>query len=342
MMGLHSDLGVQPTVVVRSPLRTPRERPRFGLIVNPRSRGNVGLRTLPSYGVKGGAPTNHDELRSVLRELARRETNLLLVRGGDGTLREVLSALPEAYGSDPFPAIGLVKAGSTDLVAGEVGGCTDDDAVARLMRGAEEDALVRVRRPVLRVERAIDEYGVMRTVRGMLLGAGVFTHATQVGQRMLREEGTSHSAMVARTVSSLVRKLVFEGDPDGLMRGRPLALRDARAERLEGPAPDRFLTLVSGLRERLFLGRSPFFGEAADDELRHLTIDGPARHLARAFAALAIHRPQLAGPDWHSGASKSLVLETIDPFVIDGELFRAPPEGRVRIHADRPITFVSP
>ncbi len=314
-----------------------------GLIYNPRSAGNRGRVPIRVPGIPSASPETRQELARALADFARREVRVVIVCGGDGTIREVLSAIPSAYLGAPTPGLAIVAAGNTDLIAGEVGAIRRSDDIGLLAARGREGSLRVTRRPVVAVERAIDDRGDARSIRGLLFGAGIFARATEIGQRLSQSDGSSHAAMIARTVAILARRLVLEGDPEGLLVGHEIGLSvDQNDETFRHSFRRRFLVLVSGLRERLFLGRTLFWGGGAESDLRYLSIDAPARNLVRSFASVAMNRPCLAGDDWTSGATSAIAIRTTSAFVVDGELFRPDESGIVRLRASAQTTFLSP
>jgi hypothetical protein len=317
------------------------ETPKFGVIYNPASAANLGQAPLRAVGVACGTPQTREELVSVLRSFARAEVNIVAVSGGDGTIREVLTAIPAAYGRQPHPAIAILPAGRTDLIAGEVGSSGRRDELGRLLSAAKDGALRSTRRPVFRVEGVVDADGRAVTPRGMLLGAAAFAYGTELCQTEVHADGASHSTAVGITVARVVGRILFKGDPDGVLQGEPLALSADAQPDPKGPGAKRSLLLVSTLRERLVLGRTPFFGEYREDQLQYVDVDAPAPGLTRALGSMVMGKPWLAGPGWNAGAANTLQLHISRSMIIDGEVFR-PVDGRVRITTDPVVNFVAP
>lgn len=159
-----------------------------GLIYNPRSAGNRGRVPIRVPGIPSASPETRQELARALADFARREVRVVIVCGGDGTIREVLSAIPSAYLGAPTPGLAIVAAGNTDLIAGEVGAIRRSDDIGLLAARGREGSLRVTRRPVVAVERAIDDRGDARSIRGLLFGAGIFARATEIGQRLSQSE----------------------------------------------------------------------------------------------------------------------------------------------------------
>ncbi len=328
-------------VFVRPTRRAP-EPTKLGVVYNPRATANVGRSPLRAIGTPCVAPTTHAELLDALRELAAREVGVVAVSGGDGTVRDVLSAIPQAYAGMPEPGIAVLPAGRTDLIAGDIGAQAREDEVARLLAGTRDRSLRAHLRPVFRIDEVVAPDGEVRTVRGMLFGALAFEVATRIGQGEIHATGASHGKAVTMTVLKTLENLFLRGDPDALRRGRRVGLCvDGRPD-AAGPDAMRSLLLISGLRGDIVLDRSPFWGPALPHELRYLDVDAPASGVVRAFGALMARLPWLAGKSWRSGAASILELQMDRPFVVDGEIFE-PQAGRpVRLVSDGPTRFVSP
>ncbi len=319
-----------------------RERVRTGLIYNPKATANKGRAPLRAVDVPCAVPTTREELKDALRDFARREVGTVAVSGGDGTVRDVLSALPDAYRDAPLPAISIIASGRTDLIAGDIGAQGRNDELARLLAATKNGTLRKSTRPVLRVDRLIDHEGrLRRNVRGLLLGGAAFAYATQVGQGEIHATGASHTKAVAMTIATVLRRVLLQGDPDRLRSGQPMRLQaDGRAD-VMGENASRALWIVTGLRNGFVAGFNPFWGDVGADELQFLDVAAPAKGVARAFASLVMRKPWLAGDGWNTGRTRSLEVEVDSPVVIDGELFHPLPGYPMKITADAPTTFVA-
>ena len=94
---------------------------RLGVISNPVSDGNRGHPAIAGFAASHpelifAAPPAVAALPDVLADFARRGVDVLGVDGGDGTLRDVLTALPRGYDAN-WPAIAMLPSGKTKLVA---------------------------------------------------------------------------------------------------------------------------------------------------------------------------------------------------------------------------------
>lgn len=314
---------------------------RLGLIRNPFSQRNKGGVELPAdaarlFGGHIAAPDTPEKLRAVLDGYARAGVEMLVVDGGDGTVREVLTALPHAYDNAP-PAIAILAAGKTNLIAADVGTTGyGPRGLAGLVRAAHEDTLGRrlTRRPVLSLHWPDGEHG---NVRGMLMGAGAFTRGTDLANAAIHKAGFTQEIAVALTMAGVLGRALIGNDPHGWLAGE-----EFRFTADGGPPQDgnRFLFLTTTLN-RLIMGLWPFWDQG-DSPLRYLDVAANPPRLLTALPRLMTGRPSHAmrqSGAYRSGGAERLELHLTRPLIMDGETY---PPGRVILSASDSITFVQP
>jgi hypothetical protein len=317
---------------------------RLGLIRNPRStrnkHGGGDFRVLAAQllGLFYAEPATPEELAETLADFARHEVGIIAIDGGDGTVREVLTALPGAYGED-LPALSIIASGKTNLIAADVGTPGHGPkAVARLVDAARQGRLgSRIhRRPVLEAAWAD---GSRPPVIGMFLGAGAFTRGTALAQTEVHAKGVNHGPAVALTIATVMARVLRGNDADGWLTGEPMRLSKDGAE---DPKSARFLMLATTL-QRLVLGIWPFWGGGAEP-IRWLDIEAHPRRLARALVPVmrGKPRPWMEAGGYHSGTCTTLDMNLSGDFIMDGEVFSPGPLGSVRLTAARTIDFVIP
>jgi hypothetical protein len=315
---------------------------RVALLRNPLSRRNRDGRAqawdadVPD--LVRAEPEGREALRETLSEFERREVGLVVVDGGDGTVREVLTALPEAY-AGALPALAVLASGTTNLIAADVGaGRSAPDAVAALSRIAREaPALAPVeRRAMLEV---VWPDGSHPPVRGMFLGACAFTRATDLSMKLVRQGRVDEGAGVAATLLSAMAQTVVGPERERWLQGDGARLAADGGAPAEGP---RFLVLATTLH-KLLLGLWPFWGEG-EGEVRWLDIAAPPKRLAAALPAVLRGRPRpwMAEAGYLSGRTQGFDLALAEPFVVDGEHFAPGPAGEVRVRAGPVVDFVVP
>jgi diacylglycerol kinase (ATP) len=94
---------------------------RIGVVRNPKSHGNrVHPPGPPPEGVRLVEPFGREALRSALEDFAREGLDLLVIDGGDGTVRDVISLLPHTFGED-LPLLAVLPSGKTNVLAIDLG-----------------------------------------------------------------------------------------------------------------------------------------------------------------------------------------------------------------------------
>ena len=116
------------------------------MIYNPRGDRDQGAGvvsdTCPQVHVS--VPGNRDALPDALSEFARDEIDLLVISGGDGTVRDVLTCGDGIFG-DNWPAIAILPKGKTNALTVDLGVPIDwnlQDAIEAFDKGGRM-----VRRP---------------------------------------------------------------------------------------------------------------------------------------------------------------------------------------------------
>jgi hypothetical protein len=317
---------------------------RTGLVRNPLSRRNRTGRSdgwwrdLADPDLIHAEPATPEDLLQTLKDFARREVRLLVVDGGDGTVREVLTALPQAYGDSP-PAVAVLASGTTNLIAADVGaGRADAGAIALLAE------IARSGRSAANVQRrATVEVswpdGSRPPVSGMFVGACAFTRATDLSVGLVREGRVEEGAGVAVTLLSSMAQTLVGPERERWLQGDIIGVARDGGEVVRRP---RFLMLATTLH-KLMLGIWPFWGEG-EGALRYLDIAGSPKKLPVALPAVLRGRPRkwMEAAGYHSGCASTLDLTLTEPFVVDGEQFEPGPGGQVRLRAGQSIDFIVP
>lgn len=266
-------------------------------------------------------PRTFTELDDALTEMRDAGVTRLIINGGDGTVREVLSRAPEIWAANALPDYVIAPSGNTNLIARKVGGVTGRDL--RLLWRSPDAALRRRTLPLLSVRR-IGE----RTLRGAIMGIGAYEVATRVARDQINAR---HGAQVALAVLNLLRSDEMR---DGVMCR--VAHDDAA-----GGYRQRMLFGVTSLPGRLISRFEPFWGDQSRP-LRWLDISARPKGLIRAAPHLAFGAPRpWMADDYHSGSSNRISMTIEAPFVMDGEAFAAGADGGVTIASGETATFLT-
>jgi len=330
--------GVVAARVAPRPFRMDAAAPGLvGVVRNPRSRLNQGADAATSSGanVLIEAPETRAALRDVLAGFAARGIDLLVIDGGDGTIRDVLTCAEDAWGAH-WPRIAILPAGKTNALAIDLGipaGWTLDEAIAAATSGRV------VKRGAIEMAPAS---GTGTVVRGFLLGAGGFVAATELAQHTHRF-GAFNGLAVALAVVGAVGSTLFGRADNRWRRGSRMALRytgDITALHGAETRSDRrrYMMLASTL-ERLPAGLKPFGSPRAG--LKTLVVDAPPRQLATSVPWLlsGSEVAWLEERGYHRIDADAAEITLDDGFILDGEIF---PGGAYTMRRGAPLRFVAP
>jgi hypothetical protein len=275
------------------------------------------------------------ELGPALDELERREIEVLVLNGGDGTVQCAITALLRDPQRQRLPAVAPLRGGRTNMTSKDFGADRDPvRGLARLLEAADAGQLgpLAVARPVLRVRsarRGADQYG-------MFFGGGLIYRAVHLVHRLLPPD-RQDVVGAGLVTGALVGKAVFH-PTSGILT--PDKCR-VRADGRDLTDAELYL-LISTTLERLFLGMNPFWGRGSGG-VRLTTLASRAKWMALAAPGILAGRP----PRWLS-PERGYASERVDRaelrisggFTIDGELFDPEPEELIELSADRRITFL--
>jgi len=315
---------------------------RLGLIRNPKSQrnkdggGDMPVQAAALLGFYFAEPSSPQELRETLDDFARGGVDVLCVDGGDGTVRDVLTALPAAYGDRP-PKLAILAAGKTNLIAADVGTTGyGRKGLNRLVQAAKDGTLAQrtTRRPVLSIHWPDGEHG---DIRGMFMGAGAFTRGTDLANAAIHKAGFTQELAVALTMAGVLGRALIGNDQHGWLAGEAFSARFDDGSEQDG---NRFLFLATTLN-CLIMGLWPFW-DYGDRPLRYLDVAARPPGLLCALPRLMTGKPNRRMRDcgaYRSGGADTIGLHLTRPLIMDGETY---PPGHVILSARDSIDFVQP
>ena len=308
---------------------------QVALVRNPSSTRNL----------KSGAPapvpdqvrlidcSDFDGLTGNLAAARSAGAEVILIDGGDGTVREVLSRLPEIWG-ETLPHIGILPRGNTNLIARKVGGLHSKYAIAEVLRRCESGLpLPLSRQPLLRLDYPSGEHPA---IRGFMFGWGAYAEGTRIAREEIAARGTGQ---VTRAVLSTLRRALFGAERTAFRRGVATGISIDGAPVLNAA---RLIGLATTLPRSLVAGINPFWGEGPGP-IRWLDIHAPGHRLALAapFVALGWPRRWMTRSGYASGRAVRIELHLDTPFIMDGETFPPGTGGPMILTASEQISFIS-
>lgn len=314
---------IKPSPVVRTGSM------RVGVICNPKSHRNHGAvyaaGAANASRVSVAAPRTHGDLNRALAGFAEARIDVLVIDGGDGTVRDVLTGAGMIW-KERLPTVAVIPSGRTNALAIDLDLPTDwsiDDALASVL-----DGRIVKRRP-LEVTRA----GNSAPLRGFLFGAGAFVTGTELALAN-RPAGAFSSMMVGMAIGKAVLNTLFGDDAGRWRAGMPMRLH------VEGATPEearRYLLLASTLG-RLPMGLK-IFGRGTGG-MRLLDIDGPPKRILAALPPVLTGRADawLARQGYRRRDVELFDLDMESDFVLDGERFAG---GSLTVRRGSPISFAT-
>ncbi len=317
-------------------------RPRIGIVSNPRSRRNRSQ--LPEVErILANHPAIHhcvlsgeDDTDRALEQFAAAGVNVLAINGGDGTVARVLTQLLSMRPFSQMPSIVLLPGGTTNMNAADIGmrGRLKKN-IGHLVHWAESghDNIERLIRPVLRVRhtpRKAARYG-------MFFGTGSITRGMEYCQGSIHTLGLTDEFGPAITTIRAIW---------GMLRQDPVftAPQPTRVELDSGTDTsirELNLLLISSL-ERLFLGFHPYWGD--EDAPLHCTwLQKPTNKLLRVIPCMlrgrqCKHMSRENG--YYSANATQIRLWLNGSFAIDGEIYHVDNEHPIIVDNGGELEFL--
>lgn len=319
-------------------VRRGRAVPLVGIVRNPRSHRNNGHapEMADCSNILTQTPRTREELRNTLLEFARRGLDYLVVDGGDGTVRDVLSAGADIFGAQ-WPTLIVLPKGKTNALAVDLG-LPNRWSLAEALNAAYQGRTVT--RAPLRISPADQE---SRCVQGFILGTGVFSIATEAGQEAHRR-GLFNSFAVGLTILWGVLQTLFGGRNNPWRACMPTRIVDRRTGvhlpyHGRGSADERYLTIATTF-QRFPLGARPF-GRNPGPGIKLAVVDWPIRWLVALLPAMmfGLNFRWLAGKGAQRVSASDVEMDMGGTFILDGEAF---PAGRYVVAEGPQIEFVVP
>lgn len=311
--------------------------PRVGVIYNPRSHRNKGqdLDCDISPHIFIAQPGERDQLPTALCELAKSGIDLLVINGGDGTVRDVLTCGVSVFG-DNWPAIAVLPKGKTNALT------VDLDAPSDWSLQGAIDAFQNGRRIHRRPMKVTNAQSPEASVLGFIMGAGAFTLGTRAGQSA-HKLGAFNSLAVGVTTVWGILQAFFGTNRNPWRQGVKVELYadDARTPFVHsgnGDPARRQLLLASSLG-RFPAGIRPF-GNLGDG-LKLAVLDQTKRRTLTILPAVIMGAKvkNMHDRGFHQAGVSRFEMEIDDQIILDGEAF---PAGRYTVEPGPELEFVAP
>lgn len=310
---------------------------RIGVIRNPRSHRNRLVRDDLSAFPEAilVEPKSKDGLGEELGRLNEAGVDVLVIDGGDGTVRDVLTRGHAIFGNR-WPHLLVLPKGKTNALAIDLGmpGSLVLEQALRGMVGARRE----LRRPLL-LECLADKRA---PVLGFIMGTGVFSTAIDAGQVAHRFGAFQGLAVALTTGMGVLQALFgFGQTPWRAVTRHDIRVGETRSVLVNRFDPEEGRRFAAGFStlSAFPIGLKPFAGEPGP--IRYVVFDKPLRRtMALAPAILmGMDKPLLERLGVHRGSAECIELDLGGRFILDGEAF---PPGPWRVSLGPQLTFLVP
>ncbi len=327
------------------PARHAPSVPLVGIIRNPRSHRNKGqaAEMAECSNILTETPKSREDLFFTLATFARRGIDYLVIDGGDGTVRDVLTCGAEVFGDD-WPRLIVLPKGKTNALTVDLG-LPGEWTLTEALAAAHKGKTV-TRHPLRLTSRDASDTGStsgLASVQGFILGTGAYTLCTEAGQEAHRR-GAFNSAAVGLSILWGVLQSLFGRDGNVWRSGTPTRLLDRLTGRLlprtgRGAENERFLAIATTF-ERFPLGARPFGSKVAPG-LKMIVLDWPHRLVLALIPLImfGLGGKFLEKRGLHRFATSDVEMDIEGTFILDGEAF---PAGRYIMDEGPKLTFVIP
>jgi diacylglycerol kinase (ATP) len=303
---------------------------RAGVIRNPKSHGNKGRPAPDRPDLLVIEPRSPEHLVEALNGFHEAGVELLIVDGGDGTVREVLSAMPASRYGEHRPLMAVLPSGKTNILAFDLGlgkEWTLDEMLAEAVKPVPKTMM----RAPLRLTR---DGANDLPLSGFVFGAAAFVLSKRTAEELHRWKVFRNLAIGLTMLDATFELMIGRGD--GVWRrGQDLSLRLDQEPPRDGP---RMLLMATTLQRLPFALRP--FGPAVPG-LKILDVDAPPRRLARAVWRVLWGPPSdwLETYGYRRRMAREMKLRLDGDVVLDGELY---PGGAITVTEGAPIRFLTP
>ena len=315
---------------------------KVGFLHNPRSGGNRRRPGAVREVLDAHAEVRrHDvetpaDVAAALEDFARHEIDVVTINGGDGTVQAVLTAVLGDRIFESPPLLAVLTAGTTSMIAGDVGVRGGRAAGLRRLLGwarSPDTGAHLVERGVVRLEH----YPGARPLFGMFFGTAAIEQGIRFGLERVHTKGVVGEAGAALTLTALLLALARGGA--GIVTPVPIT---AAVDGESRQRHDHLVLMVTTL-ERLVLGLRPFWGQGPGP-LRYTAVLGRPRRLLAALPRVLRGRAGGAATVDNGYQSRNVDearfwLEA--GYTLDGQMFTGEPgRGPIVLRDGGRVTFV--
>jgi diacylglycerol kinase (ATP) len=294
---------------------------RIGVLINPLSgknrQGSTSITRIINKHpeiLQQKVQTPQDVLEALV-DFGRRNVNLLVISGGDGTVQAVLTVLFQIKPFVTQPQLIVLAGGTTNMIAGDVGiSGNQDKALRRLLQLMQKsiDSATRIKRPILRLQIPGHD-----AKYGMFFGAAGISQGIQYYQKNLHNGSMGGFPGIFITLVRFLWVIVFQH--------RRCAVSTRITVSLNGQPPqtENFMLMFVSTMDQLFWGLRPFWGRGGGP-LLFTAVRARARFLLQLLPFLARGRKRGKATEengYYSNNVDQVELYTGESIALDGEIY---------------------
>lgn len=272
---------------------------------------------------------DRSDLFPLMKRAQAQNVSHIVIEGGDGTVRTVMTALLNSYPENtPLPAVSILPSGTTNQIARNIGLKSLAD-LDNIQRGHIQTHTI----PLVQINRVKQDPSGANPLYGFLFSTGALPHISRFAQDKLNGNGVGGGTAVVGAVLKAVT-----GDKSRLMPPVKHKMKAKLAGQTLFKHKEPALGTIMTTLPSLMMGLDPFWGEEKAP-LRLTWARADSRALGRNVAGLWMGRKQDRAEDgYFSHNIDRLNLKTKAPAVLDGDFLDFSGE-KLRISASRPVTF---
>lgn len=315
--------------------------PQIFVLSNPGSTSNQKslsevrgfLDDLPN--VLHGELSDWRDIEDQLRRAAAANTDLLIINGGDGTIRQVVSNILLAQPFPVRPTLAVMPGGQTNMLAGDLGAKASPIDVLREIIGSwERGEATLAKRKILKIQRTPDE--------APLFGFFFGTAAIISGIEFCREHIYPLNIPMFAAHAAVVGLLLSSALSGGAIGPNDLKPTTARIHVDDYRLSDKaYFGVIATTMDRLLLNLHPFSDQGEGSVKFSALEKGPLNVMRAVPKLLGLGKPGSNSDSYFFSRRANKVEILIDgPYTIDGEFYHPEPDIPITLEADAELTFV--
>jgi diacylglycerol kinase (ATP) len=308
--------------------------PGIGIILNPYSRSN---RKDPGrikrlgfiVGDKGSCHSTETiaQVRELAHEFKGRNIDVLGISGGDGTNHRTLTIFLEVYGDQPLPRIALLRGGTMNNLANQLGIRGDSERIL-------SNLIIKYHEGIPFVEKRMNMVSI-NGAHGFLFGMGLITRFIRVyqdvpgGPTPARGAWLLGRAMVSSVVNGkFARRLTERFDCRMTADGKAMPFRN-------------YMMVFAGTMSTLGFNFRPLYRSTSEEgKFQAVAISATGRQLLTTFPRAFFARPSRSEHYVDEMCSRMVMeFERPMPYTIDGDMAEAP-ATRIEITTGPLLTMI--